>query len=110
MMEWAVLLLVLPVVGALMHEATHYLTIWPVAEDVRLVRPQRLRLAVEYDLYDEDWRLKWANISDVSPSLIGLSALAVAIVMGAAPAPTLDSLGIYGGWLMFTLGGIRDYL
>jgi len=110
MMEWAVLLLVLPVVGALMHEATHYLTIWPVAEDVRLVRPQRLRLAVEYDLYDEPWRIKWANISDVSPSLIGLSALAVAIVMGAAPAPTLDSLGIYGGWLMFTLGGIRDYL
>jgi len=49
------LALIIPavIVGALAHEAMHYLSVWPVAENVRVVRPSSTRLAVEYDYYHQ---------------------------------------------------------
>ena len=94
--------------AGLAHEITHYVTIWPVAENVRMQRRGKATLQIEYDLYDDPWRMRYADISNILPSIIGLSALIVFLVTNPFPI-TLETLWVFPTWLGYVMGGPGDY-
>jgi hypothetical protein len=95
------------VLAVVAHEMTHYLTIWPVAEEVTIHRKSRWRLETVYKLYNDPWRMKYANISNISPSIIGVGFL---IYTFFNPVPiTLENLWLVPTWLAYTIGGSADY-
>jgi len=106
------LVLIIPamLVGVLAHEATHYLAAYPIAEDVRLVRPASTSLAVEYDYFDERWRHRAADVANLSPLIIGLVAMVAAWVTVGLPAAELSNVWMLVGWLTFTVGGPADFI
>jgi hypothetical protein len=106
------LALIIPavIVGALAHEAMHYLSVLPVAENVRVIRPSPTRLAVEYDYYDEAWRHRYADIANVSPLLVGLIGMLVAWLTVGLPSFELQNAFVFAGWVTFTVGGPADFV
>lgn len=105
------LALIIPAVilGALAHEALHYLAVLPVAEDVRIVRPTTTRLAVEFDYYDEPWWHRYADIANLSPLLVGLIVMLLASFTVGLPGFELQNAFVFFGWLTFTFGGPADF-
>jgi len=97
-----------PILAIVAHEMTHYLTIWPVAETVTIQRKSRWQLETVYQLYNDTWRMRWADISNISPSIVGVLVLLYAIATGFDPF-TLQSLWIIPTWLVYTVGGPADY-
>jgi hypothetical protein len=90
------------------HELTHYVSIWPVAEDVRLQRRGKTTLQIEYDLYDDPWRMRYADISNILPSIIGISALIVFLITSPFEL-TLETLWVVPSWVAYVIGGPGDY-
>jgi len=64
-----------PILAIVMHELTHYITIWPIAERVWIQRAGTYRLETMYQIYNDSWRMQWADISNISPSIVGVSLL-----------------------------------
>jgi len=106
------LVLIIPalLVGVLAHEATHYVAAYPIAEEVRLIRPRPTSLAVEYDYFDERWRHRAADVVNLSPLIIGLVAMVAVWVTVGLPAAELSNLWMLVGWLGFTVGGPADFI
>jgi len=61
------------------HEVAHYVFMWPVAEDVRLIVSDWTlsELRVESDIRDQPWRHRWADAAGYAPLLCGLGVLVV---------------------------------
>jgi len=97
-----------PILAIVAHEMTHYLTIWPVAETVTIQRKSRWQLETVYQLYNDTWRMRYADISNISPSIVGVLVLLYAIATGFDPF-TLQSLWLIATWLVYTVGGPADY-
>jgi len=97
-----------PILAIVAHEMTHYFTIWPVAETVTIQRKSRWQLETVYQLYNDTWRMRWADISNISPSIVGVLVLLYAIATGFDPF-TLQSLWLIPTWLVYTVGGPADY-
>lgn len=97
-----------PILAIVAHEMTHYITIWPVAEEVTIHRKSRWQLETVYQLYNDPWRMRWADISNISPSIIGAVALIYAIATGFDPF-VLERLWLIPTWLVYTVGGSADY-
>ena len=97
-----------PILAIIAHEITHYVTIWPVAEDVTIKRKSRGQLETVYQLYNDPWRMRWADISNISPSIIGALTLIYAIATGFDPF-VLEHLWLIPTWLVYTVGGPADY-
>ena len=96
-----------PLMAIIAHELTHYVTIWPVAENVEIRRKDRFRLETVYQLYNDPWRMRWADISNISPSIIGVAFL---IWTFFNPIPiTVETLWMVPTWLVYTVGGSADY-
>jgi len=89
------------------HELTHFVTIWPVAHSVEIRRTTRAKLQVVYELYNDPWRLRWADISDLSPTIVGFVLLIVMVWAGVELS--LETLWIVPTWLRYTIGGAEDY-
>jgi len=116
--EWwylpaALLLTWLGIVG---HELTHAVVMLPVAERVRLVRESDWALLrgdfdVESDILNERWRHRWADMAGIAPLAIGLIVIFVATIFNDLPSTSsIIGLGIWNGWLWYTLlGGLSDY-
>ena len=98
------------VIGVVLHELVHYVAVWPMAEDVRLVRPRPTKLAVEYDYYDQDWRHRWGDVAGLAPLLIGLSVMLVGWATVGLPEFAPENTAVFVGWLVFTVGGPGDFL
>jgi uncharacterized membrane protein len=95
------------VLAIVAHELTHYITIWPVAEEVAIRRKSRWRLETVYQIYNDPWRMKYADISNLSPSILGLGFL---IYTFFNPVPiSLENLWLVPAWLAYTIGGSADY-
>jgi hypothetical protein len=105
---WLPLIALGPIGAIFLHEITHYLTIWPVAESVRIQRKEKWRLETVYELYNEEWRMRYADISDLSPSLIGISLLLTFILLQPF-AIKLETLWVVPTWFAYTVGGGADY-
>jgi len=104
---WLAMIPAMTVLAVIAHEMTHYLTIWPVAEEVTIKRKSKLRLETVYQLYNDPWRMRWADISNLSPSIIGLGFLGYTFFN---PVPiTLETIWLVPAWLAYTIGGSADY-
>ena len=97
-----------PVLAIVLHELTHYLTIWPVAEEVWVQRKGSYRLETMYRLYNDPWRMRYADISNISPSIIGVLSLVVAVLTAFNPF-VVEHLWTIPFWLVYTVGGPEDY-
>jgi len=86
-----------------LHELVHYVAVWPIAEDVRIKFGDYLPREVEYDLFDQPWRMKWADFADVAPLLLALAGIPLAVYLG--PPGFLEAPWLYTGWVVFGLGG-----
>jgi hypothetical protein len=51
-----------------------------------------------------------ADISGISPLIVGLVAIIVMWAMGVLPAPRLASMHVYAFILIYTVGGPADYM
>jgi len=107
-----------PVAAIVAHELTHVVTIWPVAENVTVRRKNRWRLETVYQLYNQEWRMRYADISNLSPSILGTLALvgfvvtnpfAIKFVVTNPFAINLETLWVVPTWLVYTVGGSADY-
>jgi len=106
-MAWLAMIPVMTVLSIVAHEMTHYLTIWPIAEEVTIKRKSKWRLETVYQLYNDPWRMRWADISNISPSIIGLGFL---IYTFLNPVPIrLETLWLVPAWFAYTIGGSADY-
>ena len=107
------LLLIIPAIlgGVVLHELVHYLAVWPMAEDVRLLLERGpTRLAVEYDYLDEDWRHRWGDVAAIAPLLIGLTTMIATWLTIGLPAFDAKNGWMFAGWLVFTVGGPADFV
>jgi len=104
------LTLIFAFLAVIAHEMTHYITIYPIAENVRLRRDGYTRLYVEYDIYDGKTRMRLADISGISPLIFGLVVIIIMWAMGMLPAPSLASMHVYAFILIYTVGGPADYM
>lgn len=93
--------------GVILHELTHYLTIYPIAQDVRLLFDNGLY--VEYDIQNTQFKRIWANLSDISPSIVGMSTLIYLLLSNAIPTLSLSTIGLYLGVITYSVGGPDDY-
>jgi len=106
-LAWLAMIPAMTVLAIVAHEMTHYLTIWPVAEEVTIRRKSTWRLETVYQLYNDPWRMRWADISNLSPSIIGVGFLGYTFLN---PVPiTLETLWLVPAWLAYTIGGSADY-
>jgi hypothetical protein len=103
------LTLVFVFLATIAHELTHYITIYPIAENVRLKREGYTRFFVEYDIYDSEQHMKLADISGISPLILGLGAIIILWALGGLPEPGLATMHLYAFLLVYTVGGPADY-
>jgi hypothetical protein len=61
-----------------------------------------------YQIYNDSWRMTWGDISNISPSIVGVSLLITAVVTGFDPF-VLENLWTIPFWLVYTVGGPADY-
>jgi hypothetical protein len=103
------MLLVGPVLAVIAHELTHYVTIWPVAEtvDVEVDLAWRGKFEVVYELYNDPWRMWWADMSNLSPLLIGLSIMGYLLTIGFPWS--IETLWVAPTWLFYSVGGAADF-
>jgi hypothetical protein len=97
-----------PILAIVLHELTHYITIWPIAERVWIQRAGTYRLETMYQIYNDSWRMTWGDISNISPSIVGVSLLITAVLTGFDPF-VLENLWTIPFWLVYTVGGPADY-
>jgi hypothetical protein len=102
------LIVIGPVAAIGAHELTHVITIWPVAENVTVRRKNRWRLETVYQLYDQQWRMRYADISNLSPSILGTLALVGFLLTNPFPIE-FETLWVVPTWLVYTVGGSADY-
>jgi len=95
------------VLAIVAHELTHYITICPVAENVTIKRKSRWQLETVYQLYNDPWRMRWADISNISPSIIGVMFLIWTFFNPIAI--TIETLWMIPAWVVYTIGGSADY-
>ncbi|MDR9395866.1 MAG: hypothetical protein RI571_16410, partial [Roseovarius sp.] len=78
-----------------------------VAETVTIKRKSRWQLETVYQLYNDPWRMRWADISNISPSIIGVAFLIWTFFNPIAI--TLETLWMIPTWVVYTIGGSADY-
>jgi hypothetical protein len=101
--------------GLFLHELTHVITIYPIAQDVRLLFNNGFE--VEYDYLDKPLNHHYATLSNVSPSIIGLSILLFLLISKTYSYPPLfisgnlsfSTVGLYIGTIIYSVGGEYDY-
>ena len=107
--------LALLLLGLLLHELTHIVTIYPIAQDVKILFDNGFDVQYEYD--DTAFNHTYATLSNLSPSIIGMSILIFLSISKTYSYPplflsgqiSLSTVGLYLGTIIYSVGGTNDY-
>ena len=107
--------LVLLLCALMLHELTHVITIYPIAQDVKIVFNNGFDIHYQYE--NTSFNHTYATLSNLSPSIIGLSILLFLSISTTYSYPPLFvsgnlnylTVGLYLGTIIYSVGGTNDY-
>jgi len=107
--------LVLLLCALILHELTHIVTIYPIAQDVKIVFDNGFDIHYQYET--TPFNQAYATLSNLSPSIIGISILLVLSISKTYSYPPLlvsgnlnfTTVGLYLGTIVYSVGGKNDY-
>jgi len=107
--------LVLLLCALILHELTHVITIYPIAQDVEIVFDNGFDIHYQYET--TPFNQAYATLSNLSPSIIGITILLVLSISKTYSYPPLFlsgnlnfvTLGLYLGTIVYSVGGKNDY-
>ena len=107
--------LVLLLCALILHELTHVITIYPIAQDVKIVFDNGFD--IHYDYENTSFNHTYATLSNLSPSIIGITILLFLSISKTYSYPPLfvlgnlnfSTVGLYLGTIIYSVGGKNDY-
>ena len=99
----------------ILHELTHVITIYPIAQDVQIVFDNGFDIHYQYE--NTPFNQTYATLSNLSPSIIGITILLVFSISTTHSYPPLLvsgnlnylTVGLYLGTIIYSVGGKNDY-
>jgi hypothetical protein len=99
----------------ILHELTHVITIYPIAQDVQIVFDNGFDIHYQYE--NTPFNQTYATLSNLSPSIIGITILLVLSISTTHSYPPLLvsgnlnylTVGLYLGTIIYSVGGKNDY-
>ena len=107
--------LVILLCALILHELTHVITIYPIAQDVKIVFDNGFD--IHYDYENTSFNHTYATLSNLSPSIIGITILLFLSISKTYSYPPLfvlgnlnfSTVGLYLGTIIYSVGGKNDY-